>query len=87
MAEKLTKQEITTRIEELIQEHIGEELEITPETSLEEGLEIDSIERVEIGIKLEKTFGITLADDKIRKSATVGDLIQIVTDATAAVNA
>jgi Acyl carrier protein len=87
MAEKLTKQEITTRIEELIQEHIGEELEITPQISLEEGLEIDSIERVEIGIKLEKTFGITLADDKIRKSATVGDLIQIVTDATAAVNA
>lgn len=87
MANILTQASITTRIEEIIKEHVGEDLDLTPQTRLEDDLEIDSIERVELGIKIEKTFDITLADDKIRKSATVEDLIQMVTQATLALNA
>lgn len=80
MAEHLSWNDIASRVEEIVKEHIGTEEALPPETDLDE-LDIDSLERVELGVKLEKVFSITLANDKIRHSVTVGDLAQIVSDA------
>lgn len=51
------------------------DIKLTPETLLEDELEIDSLERVELGIKLEKTFLLQLSDSDIRECTTLGDLM------------
>jgi acyl carrier protein len=78
MTAHLTQEAIASRIEEIIEEHIGSDEELTPETNLQDDLGVDSLERVELGIKLEKTFGIALSNEKVRTVATLGDFIQLV---------
>lgn len=78
MANYITQETIASQIEEIIKEHIGSDEILTSETHLQDDLSIDSLERVELGIKLEKTFGITLDNDQIRKVVTLGDFIQLV---------
>jgi len=74
----MTQEAITSRIIAIIKEHVGTEDALFPETDLEEDLAFDSLERVELAIKLEKAFGIALANSKLRNSVTIGDLIQLV---------
>ena len=81
MADYLTQDSITSRVEEIVKEHIGEDIDLSPQTRLEEDLSIDSLERIELGIKLEKVFGIKLANDKLRHSTTLEDFIQLVSRA------
>jgi len=78
MTAYLTQEAIASRIEEIIQEHIGTDEVLTSETHLQDDLAVDSLERVELGIKLEKAFGISLTNDKIRNVITLGDFIQLV---------
>jgi acyl carrier protein len=81
MTEHLSHGDIASRVEQIVKEHIGSEDALSPEVFLQEELDIDSLERVELGVKLEKTFGIALANEKIRNTVTLGDLIQLVIDA------
>jgi acyl carrier protein len=81
MADYLTQDSISTRVEEIVKEHIGEDIDLSPQTLLEEDLSIDSLERIELGIKLEKAFGIKLANDQLRRSTTIEDFIQLVSSA------
>lgn len=78
MAEYLTQASITARIEAMLREHTGTERELSPMTLLDDDLEMDSLERVELGLKLEKEFAVQLPDGKVRRSVTEGDLIQLV---------
>ncbi|GCE21256.1 acyl carrier protein [Dictyobacter kobayashii] len=86
MAIYSTPAEVSSEIEALVKEHVSMDVDLSPDTLLEDDLSVDSLERVELGVKLEKKFGISLPDDKIRQSATVGDLIQLVLDAQNASN-
>ncbi len=78
MTDYLTQEAIASHIEEIIKEHIGTDEVLTPETNLQDDLAVDSLERVELGIKLEKAFGIVLTNDKVRNVVTLGDFIQLV---------
>jgi len=78
MTDYITQEAIASRIEEIIKEHIGTDEVLTPETHLQDDLAVDSLERVELGIKLEKAFGISLTNDKVRNVVTLGDFIQLV---------
>jgi acyl carrier protein len=78
MANHLTQEAIASRIEEIVKEHIGADEALTPETHLQDDLAVDSLERVELGIKLEKAFGIELTNEKVRNIVTLGDFIQLV---------
>jgi acyl carrier protein len=78
MTAYLTQEAIASRIEEIIKEHIGTDEVLTLETHLLDDLAVDSLERVELGIKLEKAFGISLTNDKVRNVITLGDFIQLV---------
>lgn len=74
----MTQEAITSQIMTLIQEHTGAEEPLSLETTLEDDLAIDSLERVELAVKLEKIFGIALANSKLRHCVTIGDFIQLV---------
>jgi acyl carrier protein len=79
MSSNITQETIASQVEEIVREHIGTDEELSPETHLLDDLAVDSLERVELGIKIEKAFGIALANDKIRDTNTIGDFIQLVT--------
>ncbi|HEY7416027.1 MAG TPA: acyl carrier protein [Ktedonobacteraceae bacterium] len=54
--------------------------EITQDTSFKD-LEIDSLERVELVVGLEKQLGISLNTPQIQKCATVGNLVDLISAA------
>ena len=69
---------IPSRVEQIIHQHIGSEDELSPETDLLNDLAIDSLELVEVGLKIEKQFGKKLPITDLRGCITVGELIQLV---------
>lgn len=81
MTEYLSKEDIALRVEEIVKAHVGSDDALPMETHLQDDLDVDSLERVELGVKLEKAFDITLANEKVRSCVTFGDLIQMVVDA------
>ncbi|GCE51437.1 acyl carrier protein [Thermosporothrix hazakensis] len=72
---------IQKQVIELLQEHIGSKAILSPETNLQDDFGIDSIEMVDIAIKLEKTFGIALPAEQFRHCTTVSDIVQFVVQA------
>lgn len=50
---------------------------VIPEASLHEDLGGDSLDDVEIGLKVEETFEITISDEMSEKIRTVGDIYEV----------
>ena len=50
--------------------------EIGPETKLTEDLGLDSLDLVEIGMEIEREFGIIIPDSEVEQWETVGDVIK-----------
>jgi acyl carrier protein len=78
MSDMLTAKEIAT-VQEILMEqlHITRE-QITPEARIEADLQADSLDIVEIGMKSEEAFGLTLPDEEAEKIVTVGDLYEAI---------
>ena len=49
--------------------------QITPETTLYEDLEADSLEAVELSMALEEAFGVGIADEDMTQVKTVADIV------------
>ena len=65
-------------VQQAIVEHFGvDSSEITEDTSFQD-LEIDSLERVELVVGLEKQLGISLNTPQVQKCVTVGNLVDLV---------
>ena len=62
----------------VVQEYLGDAEELKPDTTLEDELAIDSIELVDLGIKLEKAFGITLPIVEVRRCTAIADLHDLI---------
>jgi acyl carrier protein len=72
--------EVEKEVISIIAEISGaEEEEITPDTKLNEELEIDSIKAIEITVALEKKFKITIRDEDVPNITTVGQAVEQVT--------
>lgn len=82
MSQNTFQQTVSSRVEEIIHMHIGEEVKLTPETDLLNDLAIDSLELVELGVKIEKQFGKKPAATDLRNCITVGELVQLVQEVT-----
>jgi acyl carrier protein len=68
-------------VQQAIVEHFGvDSSEITEDTSFQD-LEIDSLERVELVVGLEKQLGISLNTPQVQKCVTVGNLADLVSSA------
>jgi acyl carrier protein len=57
---------------------IVDETEVTPGANLREELGADSLDVVEIGIKLEEEFGFEIDDEEGDKLKTVSDIVKLV---------
>lgn len=68
--------EIKDKVTGIIVSKLGvDESEVTPEASFTNDLGADSLDTVELIMEFEKTFNISIPDDKAEKIGTVGDAI------------
>ncbi|MBO8130922.1 MAG: acyl carrier protein [Candidatus Marinimicrobia bacterium] len=65
------------KIKDIVAEKLGVEKEkITPEASFIDDLGADSLDTVELIMKMEEEFGIEIPDEEAEKLRTVGDVIE-----------
>ena len=68
--------EIESKVKEIIADKLGvDEADVKPEASFTNDLGADSLDTVELIMEFEKSFNITIPDDKAEKITTVGDAI------------
>ncbi len=66
------------KVKELISEQLDVAVdEITMQTRFDEDLNADSFEIMELVVKIEDTFNITVDDETLENIATVGDVVQM----------
>ena len=51
---------------------------LTSETKITDDLGLDSLDIVEIGLRIEKAFDIEVSDDDLETVTTVGDLVELI---------
>ncbi|MGI6395320.1 MAG: acyl carrier protein [bacterium] len=68
------------KIIEIIKEHlaIDDVSHVTPKTSLMEDLEVDSLDAVEIIMKIEDAFGVDIPDEDVNEFKNLGDIASYV---------
>jgi acyl carrier protein len=69
---------ITKRVYKTLQMHLGNDVVLSPESDLLNDLGMDSLEQVELGLKLEKYFGIKIPAAALRTCVTIEDVVQLV---------
>ncbi len=75
----LTREMIVTRsVYKILHLHLGNDVVLSPESDLLNDLGMDSLEQVELGLKLEKDFGIKIPVAELRACVTVEEVIQLV---------
>ena len=71
--------EIEVKVKEIIVDKLGvDEADVVPEASFTNDLGADSLDTVELIMEFEKTFDITIPDDKAEKISTVADAIAFI---------
>jgi acyl carrier protein len=69
---------VTERVSEILQEFLGPDVQFSPESDLLHDLGMDSLEQVELDLKLEKDFSIKVPIADLRNCVTVEEVIQLV---------
>ena len=78
MTDTLTDTE-TTKVQDILMHQLQIKREqITPEAKIMADLGADSLDMVEIAMKAEEEFGLTLPDEEAEKIVTVDDLYEVV---------
>lgn len=68
--------EIEVKVKQIIVDKLSvSEEEVTNEASFQQDLGADSLDQVELIMKFEEEFGVTIPDTESQKIATVGDAI------------
>lgn len=78
MVQQFTSENISSRIEKIIQGQIDSDTPLSLDTNLQEDLGMDSLELVELGLTLENEFDVAIPDAEVRRCATLGDIVQLV---------
>lgn len=70
---------IETRVAKLIADHFGglKQAEIEPDLHLRADLKADSLDAVELAMKLEEEFGVQISEDACADCTTIGELQQL----------
>jgi len=75
----MSEAEILERIREIFQENFDiEPARVTPEAHLYEDLDLDSIDAVDLAIKLQELTGRRIKPEEFKSVRTVGDVIAAV---------
>jgi acyl carrier protein len=73
------EQDIEQRVRRVISEKLRvDESKVRPESSLIEDLGADSLDVVELVMRLEEEFGITVPDEDLQKLMKVGDVVEYI---------
>jgi len=71
---------VEKRVREIVAEQLERDVnEVTKTASLIEDLGADSLDVVELVMKMEEEFGIEIPDEEAEKIKTVNDVIQYIT--------
>ena len=74
--------EIAEQVMQIIVDQLGvSEAEVTPEATFAQDLGADSLDTVELIMKLEQAFEIDIPEEKSQNIQTVGDAIKYIEDA------
>ena len=74
MSANLSEQTVA-KVQDILMEQLGiERQQITPEAAIMADLGADSLDMVEIGMKVEETFNLSIPDEDMERVQTVGDL-------------
>jgi acyl carrier protein len=70
---------VEEKVKQIIVDQLGvEPSEVTPAASFVDDLGADSLDRVELIMALEETFGLEIPDDQAEKISTVQDAIDYI---------
>ena len=72
------KTNVTEHVYVILQQHLGNDVALSLESDLLNDLGMDSLEQVELGLKLEKDFSIKIPVANLRSCVTVEEVIQLV---------
>ena len=78
MAQGLTQETVSSRIEEIVSRQVGSDTLLSPETHLQEDLGMDSLEIVELGVTLEHEFHVAVPDVEVRRCITLSDITHLI---------
>lgn len=75
----MTKEEILKKIQEMLAQLFDlDPEEIKPESKLFEELELDSIDAVDLVVKLQKQIGVKIMPEDFKQVRTVQDVVDVV---------
>jgi acyl carrier protein len=69
---------VTERVYEILRQYLGSDVTLSPESDLLNDLGMDSLEQVELGLKLEKDFRVKIPVADLRGCITVGEVVKLV---------
>lgn len=73
--------DILERVSKIIVDRLGvEESKVQPEASFTDDLGADSLDVVELVMELEDEFDMEISDEDAEKIATVGDVVEYITN-------
>jgi len=72
----MTEMEVTISVCETLADYL--QVPVQPIHRLDEDLDMDSMDRVDIWMRLEEVFDIEIEDDKAAKFVTVQDIIEYI---------
>lgn len=73
------KEEINQKITDVFVKEFGIERDaVTPEAKLFEDLDLDSIDAIDLAVKLETELGIKLVESELRSIRTVSDVVEVI---------
>lgn len=74
----MTKEQIFENIDAIVEETHCPESNIELETKFVEDLGMDSLDRADLVLNLEKEFNIEISDDQAEKIESVGDAVDLI---------
>jgi acyl carrier protein len=70
---------VEKKVKEIVAEQLGKDInEVTENASFIEDLGADSLDIVELVMKMEEEFGIEIPDEEAEKIKTVNDVVQYI---------
>lgn len=75
----MNKEEIKNKVKDIIVDKNGVDAsEVTDTTNFETGLGMDSLDRVELIMEIEKEFSISISNDEAVKVSCLSDCVELV---------
>jgi acyl carrier protein len=72
------QEQVSSRVEDIIRQQVGSETPLSAETDLLNDLGIDSLELVELSVKMQKEFRKKIRMAELRICVTIEDVTQLV---------